>query len=111
MPCPGQAFVVLTDPTQGVVPRVDRCLNDYRKALFNEYKAKYSKKEIGYLSDHHAAIMASRLSLLLKSVDGAYTKEARLTLTREAESRHDFDALFTNFFVDNVEQVTSPDVL
>ncbi|KAF7790836.1 hypothetical protein EIP86_001793 [Pleurotus ostreatoroseus] len=96
--------------TLGKIPRVDKCLAVYRRRLYNEYKARYSEARVEYLTDDQANIMASRLSLLLKSVDGAYTKEARLPLSREAESRHDFDALFANFFVDDVKQVTSPDV-
>lgn len=63
------------------------------------------------LDEHLAKITNSRLSLLLKSSAGAYTKEARSFSTLEAESRHDFDALFCNFYVNDAHQVTSPDVL
>ncbi len=63
------------------------------------------------LDEGLAKIMESILSLLLKSVAGAYTKEARPIAALEAESRHDFDALFCNFFVNDAQQVTSPEVL
>lgn len=81
----------------------------YRLALFDEHDR--LQKDAPFLDQHLADMMESRLSLLFKSVDGAYTKEARPSAVREAESRHDFDAMFNNFYVDEVQQVTSPEVL
>ncbi len=77
--------------------------------LFNEHNE--LQKNAPVLSEHFAEIMESRLSLLFKSVDGARNKQTRPNAVREAESRHDFDALFNNFFVSEVEQVTSSEVL
>lgn len=74
-------------------------------------KMRQAGTEIADLDEDLAKIMESRLSLLLKTAAGAYTKEARPISALEAESRHEFDALFCNFFVDDVRQVTSPDVL
>lgn len=86
--------------------------------MFNEYEAfKANHQETSAevappeLEAPLASIVDSRLSFLLKCVDSAYTKASRKKHALEIECRHDFDALFMNFFVDDPNTPTSSEVL
>ncbi|KAF7790824.1 hypothetical protein EIP86_001781 [Pleurotus ostreatoroseus] len=95
------------------VPQVDSCLAPLRAQLFDEYQAKLhepSAELIPELEAPLASILATRLSLLLKNADSAYTKAARQSHALEIECRHDFDSLFMEFFVDDPNRPTSPEV-
>ncbi|KAJ3556116.1 hypothetical protein NM688_g2200 [Phlebia brevispora] len=94
------------------MPPVDSCLAKYRDVMFTAYTVwKGSPSyEPRFMDTKHANVVNSRLSLLFKSVDGAYTREARPFANFEAESRHDWDALMFNFYIDGSVNATSPDV-
>ncbi|KAJ7766884.1 hypothetical protein B0H16DRAFT_1522724 [Mycena metata] len=64
------------------------------------------------LSDPHKRLLEARLSALLSASIGAFTLAARLRFLKvyEAESRHDWDALFYHFFV-GTDEVVSGHVL
>ncbi|KAJ3554603.1 hypothetical protein NM688_g3020 [Phlebia brevispora] len=94
------------------MPPVDSCLAKYRDVMFTAYTVwKGSPSyEPRFMDTKHANVVNSRLSLLFKSVDGAYTREARPFANFEAESRHDWDALMFNFYIDGSANATSADV-
>ncbi|KAJ3554947.1 hypothetical protein NM688_g2843 [Phlebia brevispora] len=99
--------------TEADLPNVDTCVMRYRKELFSAYDALKTKTnyEAAFLDTEHANLLQSRLSLLFNSVDGAYTREARKFNKLEAECRHDWDALLSNFYVgDGSNRATSEDV-
>ena len=100
--------------TQDRIPQVDGCLAAHRVQLFDGYTKLLQESPLKpplELETHIVPLLESRLSLLLNSAAGAHTKAARPNRALEAECRHDFDALFTNFFVAGVDKPTSSEVL
>ncbi|KAL4246725.1 hypothetical protein ABKN59_008445 [Abortiporus biennis] len=94
------------------MPVTDEWANSYVKNLFQRYREEYPN--LGKVPDPLDAtltkIIGGRLSLLMKSTEGSYVTEARPIQPKEAECRHNFDALFSNFFVESAMEGSSPEV-
>ena len=58
-----------------------------------------------------AEMLGNRMQMLLKSSDGGYTRDAGPICPREAESRHDWDALLYTFYTRKPKVLTSETVL
>ncbi|KAF7334244.1 hypothetical protein MSAN_02385700 [Mycena sanguinolenta] len=76
---------------------------------------KSSASPAAFLKPKHEAIIGERLELLLSASMGAFTLlkregQQKIPNVKEAESRHDWDAIFSRFYVDE-EETISPHVL
>ncbi|KAJ7476150.1 hypothetical protein FB451DRAFT_1245978 [Mycena latifolia] len=92
------------------IPPVDAVLSPIRDLLIEELST--GLPECDLLESKHEDLLLERLSALLSAVVGAYTLKAKrdgLTVY-EAESRHDWDALFYHFYTQSGE-IISPHVM
>ncbi|KAJ3554602.1 hypothetical protein NM688_g3021 [Phlebia brevispora] len=94
------------------IPLVDQCVMSYREKLFSAYgELQQYEPNPPFMETKQANLLQARLTLVFNSVDGAYTRGAREFNPLEAESRHDWDALLFNFYVDgDSRNATSPHV-
>ena len=101
---------------QDGIPLVGSALMQHRELLHKIYVGMCADGQvIPKLEDEgFQEFIEDRLTPLLLSVDGAFTKEARRVIASvlEAESRHDWDALFYHFYLGSLyDPATSIQVL
>ncbi|KAI0798237.1 hypothetical protein C8Q75DRAFT_741075 [Abortiporus biennis] len=75
----------------------DSISQGYGEVLFRQYKERDPSK-VHALNSEFTTIMEGMLPFLMTTVHRSCITDARLTSTREAESRHYFDSMFNNFY-------------
>lgn len=100
---------------QDRLPAVDPIYQPQRATLFAHYQehGKGSTGTIPDLTDGEVQIISERFSSIFSASNGAFTLQAAAEnrSVREAESRHDWDALLYRFYIPAPKQALSTNVL